>query len=121
MLAAAAAVALLGAVTALVIPNALPEQAANTAVADVPKALVKDHLDVSSQDNTRQAWLVPDALSSRVVNTTDRGIVMTENHTPHRCIRLDSMQRIKIEDEDGREITIDRPSVQYVLIPMETN
>jgi hypothetical protein len=31
------------------------------------------------------------------------------------------METIKMEDEDGREITIDRPSIQYVLIPVETN
>lgn len=121
MLAAAAAVALLGAVTALVLPRATPEDAGDPAVASHPVDAAGSDYDVSGQTGHKQAWLVPDALSHRVVNTADAGIVMAGNQTPHRCIRLDGMETIKMLDEDGREIVIDRPSVSFVLIPVETN
>lgn len=121
MFAAAAAVALLGAASALVMPGIFSSEIDNGTVTHQQPFSNTGEVTVSSQHDSKQAWLVPDAMSHRVVNSADRGIVMTENQIPHRCIRLDSMDTIKIEDEDGREITIDRPSVQYVLIPVETN
>ncbi|MFK7911832.1 MAG: hypothetical protein AB8F34_14715 [Akkermansiaceae bacterium] len=125
MIAAAAAVALLGAAAALILPHFSSDekQALASGGDDFPQRTLTNvgDFNVSNQSTAKDAWLVPDALSHRVVNTADRGIVMSENQTLHRCIRLDSVERIKIEDEDGREIVISRPSVQYVLIPVETN
>lgn len=128
MYAAAAAVALLGAVAALVMP-----QLNQTNTVAIAGENTQPSQDVSSSDDLgnihavdvknapRDAWLVPDSLSHKVTNTRDTGILMTRDNVPHRSIRIDYTDQIKVLDEDGREIEITRPGVQYVLIPVQTN
>lgn len=120
MVAAAAAVALLGAATALIAPSFFPEAVDNPAVASIPSP-AGPAVSLTGSIDAKEAWLVPDAMSHKVLNTSESSVVLTRDSVPHRCIRLDGVETIKIEDEDGREITINRPSVQYVLIPVETN
>lgn len=121
MLAAVATVALLGAATALVMPRFFPQQDNGAVTTKVNNFSHSSDIDLTTVRDPKEAWLVPDAMSHKVVNTSDSGVVMARDNTPHRCIRLDGVDTIKMEDEDGREITISRPSVQYVLIPVETN
>lgn len=120
MLAAAAAVAMLGAVTALVIPRFFdgnqPVVPNTTAAIPVNEANL---LTVGSIE-PRDAWLVPDSLSHNVTNTVDHGVVMSRDNTPHRCIRVEYVDRLKVQDDEGREIEIERPGVDYVLLPVET-
>ena len=123
MLAAAAAVAILGAVTALVMPRF--SNGTDTGQLPVANRAPVDHAtsDVHFSGNVepRDAWIVPEATGHKVVNTMDRGLVMTADNTPHRCIQLQSIETIRLEDESGREIMIERPAVKYVLVPVETN
>lgn len=130
MYAAAAAVALLGAAAALVTSRPGPPSDAGVADAGSPQgpagspaaapAFSSAHA-VDVQSAPRDAWLVPGSLSHKVTNTTDAGILMTRDNVPHRSIRIDYVDRIKVLDEDGREIEVARPGVQYVLIPVRTN
>ena len=121
MWAAAATVALLGAVTALMLPVLSPGDGDSVVENQVPVNSGSPDLYALGKSDTGSALVASDTLSHRVINTADRGIVMSGNEMPHRCIRLDGMETIKLEDENGREVTIDRPSVQYVLIPVHTN
>ncbi|MBT8037743.1 MAG: hypothetical protein KJO21_09380 [Verrucomicrobiae bacterium] len=119
LLAAAAAVAMLGAVSALVLPRFVnPAHAEGVVLNDAP-AMTPD-FSITSVVEPRDAWLLPDSLSHKVVNTTDRGVVMTHDNTPHRCIRVDYVDRMVVQDEQGREIEIIRPSVDIMLLPVET-
>lgn len=129
MFAAAAAMAVMGAATALILPqfNSSPE--GNVVAENNPQPVVRPHaqpvlspvntLDVSNAP--REAWLVPGSLRHQVTSTTDQGVIMAGDNTPHRCIRVDYVDRIKVQDEEGREIEINRPGVDFMLIPVETN
>ncbi|MBK1853920.1 hypothetical protein JO972_03035 [Verrucomicrobiaceae bacterium 5K15] len=133
MYAAAAAVALLGAAAALVMPH-MNQPAANAVIADAgsaadlaptPKASpVIDSGNLHSVDVStapREAWVEPGSLSHDITNTIDAGVMITRDNVPHRSIRIEYVDRVKLIDEDGREIQIDRPGVQYMLIPVKTN
>lgn len=124
MIAAAAAVAVLGAAAALVMPGFMTGENNHQApTAYTPPA---DHVNdrnvhLSGNVEPADAWVVPVSSGYKVVNSRDRGLVMTADNTPHRCIQLHSLETIKLEDESGREITIERPSVNYLLVPVEAN
>lgn len=128
MLAAVATVALLGAVTALVMPHVSNQPGSSdpgSSMSPVVGSPVSEPIDSNvgaiSHVAPREAWLVPDALSHKVTNTSDNGVVMTRDNTPHRCIRVDYVDRIKMQDDQGREIEIERPGVDFMLLPVETN
>ncbi len=120
MLAAAAAVAVLGAATALVLPRYLDPAQSTGGLATADDSLIEPEFAVTSMVEPRDAWLLPGSLSHKVTHTSDRGIVMTRDNTPHRCVRVDYIDRIKVQDEEGREIEIERPSVDIMLLPVET-
>ena len=115
MWAAAAAVALLGILSALVIPEASNQGfAGSNFIGAVQPAAVKTSAP-------RNVWVVPDSLTHRVTNTTESGIVMSENDTLHRHIRIEYLDTIKVLDDQGREIEIERPGVEVVLLPVVTD
>ena len=114
---AAAAVALLGAVTALVAPN-LSESGVNSPTfANVDAVSV----DAVASDIPRDAWLVPDSLSHSIVNTKENGVVMSQDNKPQRWIEIEYIDRAKFIDDQGREIEVEYPGTDTVLIPIEIN
>lgn len=122
---AAAVVALLGALSALVIPN-LSQDAkpviANTVVtteAGTSRAQVNSAAPVTASSMVNNTRLVQDSLSHKVTNTSDQGVVLSGDNIPHRCIRVDYTDRVVIESKDGRQMEINRPGVEYILIPVE--
>lgn len=117
MWATAAAVALLGALSALVIPKADDQ---NFAAMDFTNSVQPAASNLATSA-PRDAWVVPDSLTHRVTNTTESGIVMSENNTLHRRIRIEYLDTVKVLDDRGREIEIERPSVEVVLLPVVTN
>ena len=129
MYAAAAAVALLGAATAIFFPvwnnkeTPMLTSGERDLVTgpDITASAIPlgNKVDISTE--LPNAWLVPDSLSHNVTHTTDAGVLMTRDNIPHRSIRIDYVDRIKVLAEDGREIEINRPGVQYMLIPVQTN
>lgn len=127
--AAAAAVALLGAAAAIVMPKL--NQNTNSGIAS-GHATSQPSSDIDSTttpavgatdvfSDTNDAWLVPDSLSHNVTHTSDAGVLMSRDNVPHRRIRIDYVDRVIVLDKDGREIEINRPGVQYMLIPVQTN
>ena len=116
---AAAAVAVLGAVTALVMPQF------NTAPGDlvVEKNMTPPSMKdvVANPSGIRGATLMSNSLSHQVTNTRDNGVVFSNDNTPHRCIRVDYVDRIKGKDASGRQVEINTPGVDFLLIPVETN
>lgn len=122
MFAAAAAVALLGAVTALTLPRFSKDPQISTASVASTHTITHDPGNTVMVDVApRDALFLPDSLSHKVTKTSDHGVVMTRDNTPHRCIRVDYIDRIKVQDDEGREIEIERPGVDYMLLPVETN
>ena len=108
MTAAAAAVAMLGVVSALVLPRFIQgdQNPASGVVAASGYGINENYTseaDHSVQMEPREAWVIPDSLSNKVVNTSDRGVVMSNDNTPHRCIQVDYVDRIRVQDDQGRE------------------
>lgn len=130
MYAAVAAVALLGAAAALMVPKL--DQTSTSAVAS-GNTTIQPLLGLSSDavtnmdivedtlSNTSDVWLVPDSLSHNVTNTSDAGVLMSRDNVPHRRIRIDYVDRVTVLNKEGREIEINRPGIQYMLIPVPTN
>ena len=116
---AAAAVALLGSLSALVVPEFNSNSPAQAEVAS-PIQNSQSSL-VATSSTPRNAWVVPDSLTHKVINTTESGIVMLENDAPHRRIQVEYLDTIKVLDDQGREIEIERPGVDVVFLPVETN
>ncbi|MGB0775583.1 MAG: hypothetical protein ACPG32_05430 [Akkermansiaceae bacterium] len=126
MLAAAAAVAMLGAAAALVLPHfdRPSNQTVDTSVIpqrDVPATMIDPATMMDVDNSSNDAWIMPDSLSTNVVHTSDRGIMLNHENRPHRCIRVDYVDRIKAIDAQGREIEIKRPGVKIMLLPVEEN
>jgi len=76
---------------------------------------------VAKPSRMNGATLTSNFLSHKVTNTSDNGVVFSNDNTPHRCIRVDYIDRIKGEDASGRQVEINTPGVDFLLIPVETN
>lgn len=114
MWSAAAAVALLGSLSAFFVPDFNNEQTAQ--VSDV----IVNSANTLSVSAPRDAWVVPDSFSYKVINTTQKGIVMSDNK-PHRCIYIEYLDTVKVMDDHGYEIEVERPGVEIMLLPVVTN
>jgi hypothetical protein len=103
---AAAAVALLGAVVALVLPNQTAEK--NVAASDA----APEFAAVS---------FAPTNLDRNIIQAADGGVVFTADERPHRLVRVEYVDRIKFRNAAGEELHVEKPSVNFVLIPVETD
>lgn len=122
MFAAAAAVALMGAIAALTLPSLQKNSSSSVTAQQTPDGHGQASGAVLSDSPVDpNAWMASDGLSHKVTNTSEKGIILSRDNTPHRCIRVDSMEKLKVKDSNGREIEIMRPTVNYMLIPVETN
>ncbi len=125
MLSAAAAVAVLGAVAALVFPHVTSSQNSTIADGGSPSQPFTEPAfstpGIAPSEITQNATFTSDALSHKVTSTRDRGVIFSEDNTPLRCIRIDYVDKITVTDKEGREIEIKTPGVDFMLIPVETN
>lgn len=122
MLSAAAAVAVLGAVTALVMSppaisqkHTLTDNTQSTPASDVGTPALSD-IEV-----TQHASISSENLSHKVTRTTDRGVILSDYNEPLRCIRVDYVDQVRGIDSHGRHIEIKTPGVDYLLIPVLTD
>lgn len=116
---AAAAVAVLGAVTALVLPR-FDSAPGNFVVEKNPTPPSMKNV-AAKPFGIKGATLTSNSLSHQVTNTSDNGVVFSNDNTPHRCIRVDYVDRIRGKDAHGRQVEINTPGVDFLLIPVETN
>ncbi|MBK1881718.1 hypothetical protein JIN85_04790 [Luteolibacter pohnpeiensis] len=115
MWSAAAAVAILGASAALLLPNRSAsvspiQQASNHLPASVPAPLA----DRVSPTN---ASLVPAGFERGLNSTRDEGIYWDSSNTPHRVLRVEYMDHYIMKSKDGKTYTTNLPRTQYILVP----
>lgn len=129
MFAAVAAVALLGAIAALVLPGSFKDVTSSLSQsATAPKApqntqsavLQGPSIPPNSKANAHAAGFVQDSLTHKVTNSSDQGVVFAGDDVPHRCIRVEYVERIIVQGADGRRMVLSRPGVKYLLYPVET-
>ena len=107
----AAAVALLGAAAALMMPGTTEPSSGPVAASVVQPAppLFKP---------ASQAKFSPVSAERNVVNAEQQGRIVVVGGVPHRCVRVNCLDNFKYVDGSGAQIHVERPSVDFVLVPV---
>jgi hypothetical protein len=107
--AAAAAVALIGAATALLVPVNTPtgETTARSGSPAFPK---------TSADN-----FIPASFNRGVRNVSDEGVVWKNDNQPHQLMRVEYVDKITLKDRNGRTYQAEQPRFRYMLVPARTD
>jgi len=108
---AAAAVALTGAITALLIPvNPSPHQIAGTS----PKNPITPSSPTTGE-------LIPAGFNRGLSEATDEGVIWQSNQTPHRVLKMVYKEQVTLKDANGRIYQMEQPRVEYILVPTKTD
>jgi hypothetical protein len=103
---AAAAVAIFGAVVALVLPDSKGDHEVAGPAVDSSYAAVS---------------FTPTNMDRNIVQASDRGVVFTSDDRPHRLVRVQYVDRLEYRNAVGAELHVEKPTVNFVLIPVETD
>lgn len=108
---AAAAVALIGAGTALLMPTGK----APTTIAQQGGRVSPSPVRPSSGN------FVPATFNRSLSEVRDEGVVWKTKTQPHSVVRVVYKDKITHKDKDGRTYQIEQPKVEYMLVPAKTN
>lgn len=105
--AAAAAIALLGAATALLTP-------------------MKGSNSTATSNNTFKSQsanpvLTPASFKRGLTAASDEGVVWQSNQRPHRVLKFIYQDCATLRDDKGRTYEVEQPRVEYVLVPAKTD
>lgn len=110
-LAVAAAVALLGAISALMLdPGPAPLGASSEADPTPAPSLGPALPEIR-----------PTQFSRDLSNAIDAGIVWKDDSQPHRVLKVVYTDRMTVEHEDGSSYEVETPRVEYILVPTESH
>jgi len=124
MVSSAAAVALLGGVTAIIgmqggsnSPQAQPVATmASPSLVPVPAT----NTPLVGLSNSRV--VTPSASASRnIKNAIDQGIVYSKDNKPHRCMKVEYFEEFNLRNEKGQQIILEKPAFEYLLVPLPQN
>ena len=108
---AAAAVAIIGAISALLIPTASnPNKTSQVAIRIPPPA-----------NSIKAANFVPASYNRGLSEVHDEGVVWKSNNEPHRVMRVVYMDHVTLKDANGRTMEVQQPRVEYMLVPAKTD
>jgi hypothetical protein len=110
--AAAAAVALTGALTALMIPD--NQISTHQPVAANRPPGVSHPLPQSDA-------LIPAGFNRDLRETHDEGVVWKSNNEAHRVLRVVYMDRVTLKSPDGRTYQVEQPRIEYILMPEQAD
>lgn len=106
-LAAAAAIALLGAATALLTPMNGSNSTANSKNTFESQAI--------------NPVLTPASFKRGLTAASDEGVVWQSNQRPHRVLKFIYQDCATLRDDKGRTYEVEQPRVEYVLVPAKTD
>ncbi len=109
--AAAAAVALLGVISAWWL-DPMNGSTSVTAGQNSPD-------DVTPPENVVPAT-APAEFTRNLTHTQDQGIIWGENKEPHRVIKVTYTDRVSMTKQDGSTYEVEKPRVEYYLVPTES-
>lgn len=109
---AAAAVALIGAVSALMIP-------AGKAPANLARQAAPPSPPVTSA--AANGNFVPAGFNRGLSEVHDEGVVWKSNNQPHSVVRVVYKDKITLKDASGRTFQVEQPRVEYMLVPAKTD
>jgi hypothetical protein len=108
---AAAAVALIGAITALMIP-------AGKAPVNPTRQVAVTSPPVTAPANPN---LVPASFNRGLSEVHDEGVVWKSNNQPHTVVRVVYKDLLTLKDTNGRTFQVEQPRVEYMLVPAKTD
>lgn len=117
MWSAAAAVALIGAATALMVPSR--ERAPQAVTQQPPAAAITAPAAIAS--NPSSSNLVPASFNRGISEVHDEGIVWKGNNQPRSLVRIVYKELVTLKDENGRTFQVEQPKVKYVLVPAKAD
>lgn len=108
---AAAAVAFIGATTALLMPMAKTSDKLISQVNQVSSPVARP----------ANGNFAPASFNRGVSEVHDEGVVWKSNNQPHSLIRVVYKDKITLRDQQGRTYQVEQPRVEYMLVPAKTN
>ena len=112
--ATAAAVALIGAATALLMPTQPLAKTAKTSAAAPHQS--SPPLPADAPQN-----FVPATYNRGLTAVHDEGVIWSSNNEPQRVVRVIYKECITLKDADGRTLEVEQPRVEYLLVPDKTD
>lgn len=107
--AAAAAVALIGGASALLVPAGKTPQNAPRQTASAPTTR-------SAANN-----FVPASFNRGLSEVRDEGVIWKSNNQPQRIVRVVYKDQVTLKDSKGRTAHVEQPRVEYMLVPAKTD
>lgn len=121
---AAAAVALLAAITAMFVSD-FPTTAERSLASQSPEVVPVQSPGVSTIPSSsgslaRRGLIAPasNLLTSKVINSKE-GIVYGPADTPYRCVEVEYVDQVKVKSPDGRSVILSRPRKDRYFIPIK--
>lgn len=112
---AAAAVALLGALAALLIPTH-PDN--NPSVArHHPAPLIPE----SGTHTPQASEISPAAFSRKLSETSDEGVIWPTNQQAHRVLKVVYKDLVTLKRADGSSYQVEQPRVEYFIVPTHSD
>lgn len=105
-IAAAAAVALLGALAALMVPGQGGRETVEA-----------DNTNLHPAAPIANSHFAPASYGRNLSETRDEGVIWSGKNQPHRVLRLTYTDKITMKNDKGETIQVERPRHEYVLIP----
>lgn len=109
---AAAAVALIGAATALLMPAGKGPDTTPRRLASTPSS------SISSPAN---GHFVPAGFNRGLSEVHDEGVVWKSNSQPHSVVRVVYKDLVTLKDGSGRTVQVEQPRVEYMLVPAKAD
>lgn len=107
--AVAAAVALLGVISAFMVPS-IEQKSAPLSSASASNRTESEFPGDS---------LVPASYQSNLRDASDEGIVWQSGGSPQRMLKLIYIEHVTLKDSEGREFQVERPRIRYVMVPAQ--
>ncbi len=110
MWAAAAAVALIGGATALLMPDRAPVPSGRIAQQS-PSGPVSSSVSQPSSNYT------PYVMNTGFSDAKDEGVAWHQSGTPHRVLKLTYIDKVTLRNAEGKTVVVEQPRTEYIFVP----
>lgn len=107
---AAAAVAFFGAIAGWMVPAAKPDKTVAAAQPSAP-----------SVKSAPVTGLVPAGFNRGLQEASDEGVIWQSSKQPHRVLKVVYQDRVTLKDASGHTYQVERPRVEYIIVPAKTD
>jgi hypothetical protein len=76
---------------------------------------------ISPPANPGPSVLTPAGLNRGLSEATDEGVILHGNNRPHRVLKFVYREQVTLKDPQGRTYQVERPRVEYLIVPAKTD